>query len=77
MLCLDLDRSKEVNVLPLEPATMNDRLHNAVDSPANATLEHQRDQILRITNYMEALYAQLLVSTNGRPSVAVAGDDRQ
>lgn len=62
--------------LPLQPANLNDGSLNAVDAETGAALERQRDRILDITNYLEALYAQLLVSKNGRPSITAVGGGR-
>jgi len=61
--------------LPLESANLNEGPHNTVDARTTEAFEQQRDRILHITNYLEALHARLLVSTNGRPSVATVRDD--
>ena len=37
-------------------------------------LQQERDKTLRITNYLEALYARLLVAAHGRSSVATIGE---
>lgn len=58
----------------LEPANANAASPASNDFETTAALERERDRILHITNYMEALYARLLVSAHGRSSVATIGE---
>ncbi|MGV2184544.1 hypothetical protein [Rhizobium rhizogenes] len=59
----------------LEPANTNAPSQTASDFEIDAALEQQRSCMLHVTNYIEALYAQLLVSTNGCPSVIAVRDE--
>ncbi|NTH14251.1 hypothetical protein G6L99_19235 [Agrobacterium rhizogenes] len=53
----------------LEPANPNAVSHASFEAETKAALERERDELLYVTNYMEALYARLLVASHTRKRI--------
>ncbi len=63
-------------LLPFQALSLIDRgtkLTPSIDEQTKVALENQRDQILMLTNYIEALYAQLLAAEHGHTAVSAVG----
>ncbi|MBB3571740.1 hypothetical protein [Rhizobium sp. BK491] len=58
----------------LEPTNTNDASQASIEIETKAALERERDELLHVTNYMEALYARLLGVSNGRSIAAAIGE---
>lgn len=43
------------------------------DDEIQALLEQEREKLIRVTNFLDALYARLSLNTTGMPCVSVVG----